>query len=373
MRDNLSTPSFNNAIMMTNVPTLLNKCKAMAKSSKLRIYAEWLANPDIQASIPSAETCDILLDAYFRTSESAFRIFHIPTFRKEYNQYRHQPLLASDSFVLKMLLAMAVGVMFYQETDFDKLRAQAKKWVYAAQSWLSEIPYEKSRLNIAGLQIHCLLLLARQSVGVVDDQVWISTGSLVRRAISMGLHRDPKYFPNMSPLQAEIRRRPWATIVELNTQYSVESGTRPLISVDDFDTEAPANINDDDIDENTNLSLVSKPSHVFTQTSVQIILLESLKTRIEILQVCNRLSTEPSYQEVSRLGEIMTKECRASSFLIRKLQSSKSDLRPTQLQVWLFKPQCTNHANYKIVQYSGHVSQTLRSYPLFHLRNKITR
>jgi hypothetical protein len=174
-------------------------------------------------------------------------------------------------------------------------------------------------------------------------------------------------------LQAEIRRRLWATIVELNTQYSVESGTRPLISVDDFDTEAPANINDDDIDENTNLSLVSKPSHVFTQTSVQIILLESLKMRIEILQVCNRLSTEPSYQEVSRLGEIMTKECRASSFLIRKLQSSKSDLRPTQLQVWLFKPQCTNHANYKIVQYSGHVSQTLHSYPPFHLRNKITR
>jgi hypothetical protein len=268
----MPTPGFNDAIMMTNVPALLKKCKAMAKASKIRIYDEWLANLDFRSSIPSPETCEILLDAYFRTSESAFRIFHIPTFKKEYDQYQHQPHLASDSFILKMLLAMAIGVTFYQEPDAEISRTQAKKWVYAAQSWLSEIPYEKSRLNIAGLQLHCLFLLARQSLVVVDDLVWISTGSLVRRAFSMGLHRDPKYFPNMSVLQAEMRRRLWATIIELNVQFSVESGMKPLICFDDFDTEAPANINDEDIDENTSISPVSKPSNVFTQTSIQIML-----------------------------------------------------------------------------------------------------
>jgi hypothetical protein len=115
-----------------------------------------------------------------------------------------------------MLLAMAIGVTFYQESDAEILRTQAEKWVYAGQSWLSEIPCEKSRLNIAGLQLQCLLLIARQSVAVVGDLVWISTGSLVQRAFSMGLHRDPKYFPSMTVLQAEIRRRLWATIVELN-------------------------------------------------------------------------------------------------------------------------------------------------------------
>jgi hypothetical protein len=73
-----------------------------------------------------------------------------------------------------MLLAMAIGVTFYQEPDAEILRTQAKKWVYAAQSWLSEIPYEKSRLNIAGLQLHCLFFIARQSLVVVDDLVWIS-------------------------------------------------------------------------------------------------------------------------------------------------------------------------------------------------------
>ncbi len=235
----MPTPGFNNEIMMTNVSALLKKCKAIAKSSKMKIYNEWLENQEFRSSIPSPETCEILLNAYFRTSESAMRIFHIPTFRKEYDQFKQQPLLASDSFILKMLLAMAIGVTFYQEPkepNVETLRTQAKKWIYAAQSWLSEIPYEKSRLNVAGLQIQCLLLIARQSLAVVDDLVWISSGSLVRRACSMGLHRDPKYFPNMTVLQAEIRRRLWATIMELNVQFSLESGMRSLICFDDFDT-----------------------------------------------------------------------------------------------------------------------------------------
>jgi Fungal specific transcription factor domain len=319
--------------MTTNVPSLLKKCKAIAKASKMKIYNEWLADRDFRTSIPSPKTCEILLDAYFRTSESVFRIFHIPTFRKEYDQYLQHPHLASDSFILNMLLAMAIGVTFYQESDAEILRTQAKKWVYAAQSWLSEIPYEKSRLNIAGLQLHCLLLIARQNLAVVEDLVWISTGSLVRRAFSMGLHRDPKYFPNMKPLQAEIRRRLWTTIIELNVQSSVESGMKPLVSFDDFDTEAPANVNDEELDENTSVSFVSRPSSVFTQTSFQIILRSSLRTRIEILQVCNTLNIDPSYDEVSRLGEIMMKECRASGAFVRKIQNQKSNPRPTRLQV----------------------------------------
>jgi hypothetical protein len=98
----------------------------MAKSSKMKIYDEWLANQNFRSSIPSLETCDILLDAYFRTSESAFRIFHVPTFRKEYNQYLDQPLLMSDSFILKMLLAMAIGLTFYQESNVELLRTQAE-------------------------------------------------------------------------------------------------------------------------------------------------------------------------------------------------------------------------------------------------------
>jgi hypothetical protein len=322
---------------MTNVPVLMSKCKAMAKESKIRIYEEWLANQDFRASIPSSETCETLLDAYFRTSESTFRIFHIPTFRKEYDQYRNQPFLASDNFILRMLLAMAIGVTFYQEPNVETLRIQAKKWVYAAQSWLSETPYEKSRLNVSGLQLHCLLLIARQSLTMVEDLVWISTGSLLRRAFSIGLHRDPKYFSNMTVLQAETRRRLWATIIELNVQFSLEAGMNPLICFDDFDTEPPANINDEDIDENTSTSPTTKPSSVFTQTSIQIILLSSLKTRVEILKVCNSLNTEPSYEGVSRLGEIMMEECRKSSSFVRNIQSQNVNLRPTQLHVRPFQ------------------------------------
>jgi hypothetical protein len=116
-------------------------------------------------------------------------------------------------------------------------------------------------------------------------------------------------------------------------QFSVESGMRSLIFSGDFDTEVPANINDEDVGEKTSAAPISKPSNVLTQTSIQNILLSSLKTRIEILQVCNTLNTEPSYEEASRLCEIMAKECRASGSYVRNIQSRKANLRPTQLRV----------------------------------------
>ncbi|RYP42685.1 hypothetical protein DL767_000054 [Monosporascus sp. MG133] len=87
------------------------------------------------------------------------------------------------------------------------------QWVFAAQTWLSG-PLEKDRLNIAGQQIYCLTILARQIFSVDGDLVWLSKGSLVNEAMQMGLYRDPECLPAVPVLQAELRRRLWATIVD---------------------------------------------------------------------------------------------------------------------------------------------------------------
>jgi hypothetical protein len=59
---------------------------------------------------------------------------------------------------------------------------------------------EKNRLSISGLQVQCLLILARHTLSVGGDLIWIAMGSLVRSAMQMGLHHDPKHFTNMSIL-----------------------------------------------------------------------------------------------------------------------------------------------------------------------------
>lgn len=261
--------------------------------------------------------CDQLVALYFKTSESIYRILHIPSFQREYQQYWLNPAAASTPFVLKMLLAMAIGATFYQEPDSAHWRNQALQWIFAAQAWLAT-PFEKKRLHISGLQIHSLLLLARLDNSVAGDLVWASAGTLVRTAFQMGFHRDPKFLPRMSPLHAELRRRLWATVMELNIQTSIDSGMPTLISLNDYDTALPANVDDVDIDENVTTTPEPKGRDVYTQTSIQIQLLESIHLRFEVVSHANNIRLEPTYDEVLRLGTKLTKCLQQNSAFVAK-------------------------------------------------------
>lgn len=42
---------------------------------------------------------------------------------------------------------------------------------------------------------------------VGGDLIWVSVGTLLRMAMQMGLHHDPRHFPHMTILQADMRRR----------------------------------------------------------------------------------------------------------------------------------------------------------------------
>lgn len=66
-------------------------------------------------------------------------------------------------------MVLSIGASLYPESD-SKLRSSVHQWIYAAQSWFSS-PFEKSRLNLSGLQVFCLLLIARQVSAVESDLV----------------------------------------------------------------------------------------------------------------------------------------------------------------------------------------------------------
>lgn len=301
----------------------------MARAAKAERPTQWHVNPNFGDYVPSRETSDKLVHLYMRTFESTYRILHIPTFEREYAEYWKDPHNASTGFLVKLLLVMAIGTMFYQGLDYHSIRSSALQWVYAAQSWMSA-PFEKGRLNLSGLQVHCLVLLARQTTGVGGDLVWISVGSLIRMAITMGFHRDPNLFPRMSVLHAELRRRLWATVLEMTISSSFDSGNPPLISPGDWDTDPPSNINDSEIDETTKEPPISKPSEVYTQTSLQIQLLKSLRARLEISRLLSDFQFQPSYDDILRLGTEIFSFGREGVLLAQS--TPEGSLKPSTLQ-----------------------------------------
>ncbi|CAI0649383.1 unnamed protein product, partial [Colletotrichum noveboracense] len=294
-------------VLAVEIDSLYKNCKILAKRLKVCRPTRSTSGQSPSLRPPSREVADAMVDAYLNSFELVHRILHIPTFWTEYHEFWDHPETTTMDIRLKILLVIGMGSSLSEHEDAT-LRQMATHWVYAAQSWLSG-PLEKDRLGITGLQVHCLTMLARQIFSVGGDLTWMSMGSLIHRAMQIGLHRDPKHLPKMSFLQMELRRRLWATILELVVQSSLDSAMPPRLSFNEFDTEAPTNINDHEMDESTDI-VEPHPRHVLTNTSLQLLLLDSLPTRLKILQLLNDLHSELSYIDALALSDEITMACR---------------------------------------------------------------
>lgn len=73
------------------------------------------------------------------------------------------------------------------------------------------------------------------------------TGSLVRLAECMGLHRDPTTY-STSPVEIQVRRLVWCQICFLDFRTCEGTGPRPQIRPDDYDTRFPLNIDDHELE-----------------------------------------------------------------------------------------------------------------------------
>lgn len=76
---------------------------------------------------------------------------------------------------------------------------------------------------------------------------WILVGVIVRLAFRMGLHRDPSHWPNIRPLQAELRRRMWLALYQMDFFTSTQVGLPRIIKDAQCDTRPPLSLLDTDI------------------------------------------------------------------------------------------------------------------------------
>ncbi|KAM4058866.1 fungal zn(2)-Cys(6) binuclear cluster domain-containing protein [Hirsutella rhossiliensis] len=241
-------------------------------------------------SPPAREVADSMVTLYFQSFESTYRILHKSTFWAEYERYWSHPERVSNGLRLIILLVIGIGSGLHQRGDGNVgLGTNVHQWIF--------------------------------SIG--GDLVWMSMGSLIHSAMQIGLHRDPTHLPAMPPLQAELRRRLWATVVEMTVQSSLDSAMPPRISLDEFDVEPPSNIDDDEMDGmEPDTTFQAHPRGTYTATSMQLLLLDSLPTRLRILQLLNCLNSQLSYMDVLALSSEMTDACHACSSFMKNHEHS---------------------------------------------------
>lgn len=294
----------------------LHKCKSLARKVKACRVPDSATTASIGKRMPMRQLADQLIEAYLRTFETVYRTIHVPTFRAEYERYWADPKAADDSFVILLQLCMAIGAAFQDDTF--SLRMSACHWVFEANLWLM-LACKRHRTSITGMQILCLLHHAKNITNMSSDLSWIGAGTLLHTATYIGLHKDPKSFPGMTVREAEIRRRLWATVLEIVLQTSLDSGGTPLISPEDYDTDPPANFNDEQlINHPESASPGTDDAKECTEMAAQLALLKTWPARLAVAKAVNCVRSTASFNKTlavnselsTSLQEMMRRLCK---------------------------------------------------------------
>lgn len=244
-------------------------------------------------------TSDQLLGSYLRSFETIYRILHVPTLKRDNEIVLQNPTVANTPIIIRLQLCLAIGACTHD--DVFSFRPHALQWIHEAEQWLASS--DKCRLTLIGIQIMCLLYLARQTTeSLYGDQLWVFSGVLLRSAMCMGLHRDPARLPGTSVFQAEMHKRLWATILEFVLDASIDSSQPVLLSPEDFDCGPPANLDDNQLDIDSSTHPAPKSPDQYTDTSLQIALGRSFAIRLAILKQSACIKPESNYQAVLGLS-----------------------------------------------------------------------
>ncbi|KAJ4248472.1 hypothetical protein NW762_012809 [Fusarium torreyae] len=299
-------------------------CKSLSKRLKTKQTFQWTYG-DYGKRLPDRALADLLIDNYIRTFETVRRILHIPSFMHQYNRFWDDNNTAPVEFTIQVQLCLALGASLHD--DNFSLRPWAMQWIREATAWLESSA--KPRVVFSTIQTMCLHIVARENMrGTAGDQVWIMSGTLLRAAMSMGLHRDPSKLPKVSLAQTEMRRRLWMTVLELVLGSCLDPGAAPLISLEDFDSALPSNFNDSQLNLDQDSNSTPQSLDEYTDSTLQIALGRTFATRLAIAKFTSSLTANDQHQ-ASRLSSDYAATC--SSFY-KSLASQRSHISDFQRQ-----------------------------------------
>ncbi|KKZ65447.1 hypothetical protein EMCG_08720 [[Emmonsia] crescens] len=263
----------------------------------------------LKSLLPIRPVVENLVNCYFSYVGRMHHILHMPSFRAQLDELWGDAIDIPCHFFVQLLLVMAsvwsVNTPSPLTAAGTKILSHtiATDWIRWSEAWLFHANIK--RPNLIVLQVRCLLLIAKEANYTQKNQAWSSAGTLVKLAMSAGCHRELPLDAKMSVFNREMRRRIWATVLELDLQASLDRGMPPTMQQSDYDCPPPLNINDEDICESTTVSPEEKPLGVMTDSSFQVALMQSMGLRLRICALVNAPRVSLSSNEPSLLeGEI---------------------------------------------------------------------
>ncbi|KAF2680180.1 hypothetical protein K458DRAFT_445398 [Lentithecium fluviatile CBS 122367] len=264
-----------------------------------------LSVPSLRSLLPDKETVEKVIRTYFATFETTYRILHIPSFFSAYQTYwaaSTPPNSDMDAIVLAIMactLCTSTHESTRYDTDGSTFRSKAITWIKACEAWLRR--QSNKHRTLATLQVRCLRLLAISTTCHKTKEYYQEVQQHMALMRSFGMHRDPGILgARCSVFEGEMRRRLWATSMELELQASIDKGTPSVLSSLEYDCTPPRNIMDFELHAGMKHLPESQPNSLFSDTSYLHCASQSVSLRIRLCATANSLRTAATFQEVLR-------------------------------------------------------------------------
>ncbi|KPI37886.1 uncharacterized protein AB675_3049 [Cyphellophora attinorum] len=205
---------------------------------------------EILTDLPTQPICSSILSQFFNTPYSVLAIVHPEQFRVQYEKFWLAPTEEPDFIWLALLFAILSLALSIRRTNKDNAESSmpSPRTLQKRTSQCLVIGgYTTANRNVLEA-----LLLHMHSSFITDNssylQLWLALGHTIQLAYRLAYHREPSKLQNCSVLDAEMRRRVWMHLVQVDALGSFQIGLPSLIQNESYDTSLPGNYEFSDLE-----------------------------------------------------------------------------------------------------------------------------
>ncbi|KAF7560960.1 hypothetical protein G7046_g3154 [Stylonectria norvegica] len=260
---------------------------------------------ELRAEVPSKTGVLTLCSRYFNSMDNAVNIIHGPTFQQQLRDHWEDPGKTSI-----MWLGLLYSVLCLAMLSYHKVGDEPPEWKGRTLELADEFRLRTVQCLIKSdytkpveytVETMILYIFGEYSSRWdADLGLWLIVSVITRIAIRMGYHRDSKWFPSLTPFQAEMRRRTWALVRMSDVIFSHQVSLPSMIYEHDCDTQLPHNIFDDEFYPSIKTMPASRPSTEPTPIAYMIAKSKLCFELGNILQATGRMGKHVPYDEIIR-------------------------------------------------------------------------
>ncbi|KAJ9143828.1 Transcription factor [Pleurostoma richardsiae] len=323
---------------------------------------------EILDAIPPKPLADVLLEKYWAVLSISHTLIHKPTFMKEYSRFWESPADTPVMWVGLLFAMLGIGALHWDIAPSDTegpgitlpSGAEPQRLVDLYRTKVVQCLVLGQYAKGPAFTIETLLHYLHLNYVPAEDTeigIWVMLGTLVRMAQRMGYHRDGSHFPRMSAFQAEIRRRVWLVIFELDVIVAAHFGLPRMINPKHCDVNFPRVLLEDE----SSYDEEELPRSRETEDNVAFMIYKhKLLAMLADITDVTILATPPSHNEVlelfTKLQEVylgLPSEYRSSETAETSEETPKEFLRRLIIELLYQKARCRLHRGYMLAADTG--------------------